>query len=71
MNLYLIQHADSLSKEVDPQLPHLSKLASLLLCGDAQRDIITFKRAGVVCLKRFDNGVWSIQWMVIPEIIKT
>lgn len=50
-------------------LPHLAGLASLLLCGDASRNIVDFKNAGIVCLKRSENGVWSIAWMIVPEMI--
>lgn len=51
-------------------LPHLGKLASLILCGDKEKNIIDFKRAGVVCLKRFEDGNWSVEWMIIPEVVK-
>lgn len=50
-------------------LPHLGKLASLLLSGDAQKDIVTFKMAGIVCLMRNENGEWSLQWMITPELV--
>lgn len=50
-------------------LPHLSLLASLLLCGDPEREIIRFRNSGVVCLERDDGGEWSLQWLVIPEAI--
>lgn len=50
-------------------LPHLGRLASLLLCGDREKNVISFKMAGVVCLKR-EEGAWSLSWMVIPEIIQ-
>jgi phosphohistidine phosphatase len=51
-------------------LPHLGKLASLLLCGDKEKGIIDFKMAGIVCLKRFNESNWSVEWMLIPEVIK-
>lgn len=50
-------------------LPHLDKLASLLLCGNADKNIVSFKMAGIVCLKRNDIGEWSLQWMLTPEIV--
>ncbi len=50
-------------------LPHLARLASLLLSGDAEKNIVAFRMAGVVCLKRDDAGVWSLQWMLTPEIV--
>lgn len=49
-------------------LPHLGRLASLLLCGDKKGNVISFKNAGVVCLKKTDE-VWSLNWMIIPKII--
>jgi len=50
-------------------LPHLSKLSSLLMCQDENKTIINFKNAGVVCLNRDESGIWSAQWIVIPEIL--
>ena len=50
-------------------LPHLDKLASLLLCGNADKNIVSFKMAGIVCLKRNDIGEWSLQWMLTPEVV--
>ena len=50
-------------------LPHLDKLVSLLLCGSADKNIVSFKMAGIVCLKRNDIGEWSLQWMLTPEIV--
>ena len=50
-------------------LPHLGKLASLLLCGDKERNVISFKMGGIVCLKRDDAGSWSLQWMITPETL--
>ena len=48
--------------------PHLGKLASLLLCGD-DKHIVAFRMAGIVCLGRDDSGIWSLQWMLIPDVI--
>ncbi len=50
-------------------LPHLSRLASLLLCQDASKTVIEFQKGGVVCLNRNDDGVWALRWMVTPEIV--
>jgi phosphohistidine phosphatase len=51
-------------------LPHLSRLASLLLCGDKEKDIVEFKMAGIVCLRKEANS-WLLQWMLTPEITIT
>jgi len=50
-------------------LPHLGRLASLLLCGDAEKNVISFRMAGILCLKRDEAGAWSLQWMLTPEIV--
>jgi phosphohistidine phosphatase len=50
-------------------LPHLARLVSVLLCGDADRNPVSFRMAGIVCLKKDDNGTWSLQWMLTPEIV--
>lgn len=50
-------------------LPHLAKLASLLLMGDEGRNVVNFKMAGLVCLRRQESGQWGVEWMVIPEIL--
>ena len=50
-------------------LPHLDRLASLLLCGNADKNVVSFKMAGIVCLKRNDIGEWSLQWTLTPETV--
>ncbi len=49
-------------------LPHLMKLSSYLLCQDVNKKIVDFRMGGMVCLSR-DESIWSVQWMVIPEIL--
>jgi phosphohistidine phosphatase len=50
-------------------LPYLAKLASLLLCGDGSKNVVDFKNAGIVCLKRFDDGHWAVKWMLMPDMV--
>ncbi len=50
-------------------LPYLAKLAGLLLCGNAAQPVIEFRMGGIVCLKRSDDGIWSLQWAVVPETL--
>ena len=33
-------------------LPHMGKLAALLICGDKDKKAVNFKMAGIVCLKK-------------------
>ncbi|TKJ42121.1 phosphohistidine phosphatase SixA [candidate division LCP-89 bacterium B3_LCP] len=50
-------------------LPHLSRLASLLISGDAAQKVIDFRNGGIVCLKRDEEGAWSVVWIVAPEVV--
>jgi len=51
-------------------LPYMSRLASLLLFGDSEKEIIKFRNAGIVNLIRDDSGDWSIGWILHPEMVK-
>ena len=50
-------------------LPHLAKLAGILMSGDKERMVINFQMGGVVRLRRMEAGQWAVDWMVVPEII--
>ena len=50
-------------------LPHLAKLAAILMGGDKERNVINFQMGGVVLLRRMEEGQWAVDWMVVPEII--
>lgn len=49
-------------------LPFLGRLTGLLVCGDADRDVVRFQNSGVLCLHE-DEGQWSISWMVVPDLV--
>jgi len=50
-------------------LPHLARLAALLISGDQERSVINFQMAGAVRLRRVKAGQWAVDWLVVPEII--
>ena len=50
-------------------LPHLERLASLLLTGSPDRRPVRFSNAGVVCLEKDSGGTWTLVWAVIPELL--
>ncbi len=50
-------------------LPHLSRLASLLILGQAEKEVVRFKMGGLVCLGRSDDS-WSIDWALIPQLVR-
>ncbi len=63
------------SGEVDEEtmlvghLPHLSRLASRLICGNEEQEVVSFRQGGVACLERGEKGEWTVNWMLIPELI--
>ena len=50
-------------------LPHLSKLAAALLCGDPGRGIVNFRNSGIVTLSKNEEGRWVVEWIIVPSII--
>lgn len=49
-------------------LPHLEKLAGLLLCGDEHRRPVEFHNAGIVCLHRRGQS-WAIRCVLTPDML--
>ena len=50
-------------------LPFMAKLANLLLCSEKEVPLIDFKMGGVICLDQSEDGRWTLEWMIIPEIV--
>ena len=64
--------ANALAAESQPvilvgHLPFLARLAGLLLTGDADRPVVQFHNAGIVCLVR-EKDVWHVAWILTPEM---
>ena len=64
--------ADALVRESQPlmlvgHLPFLARLAGLLLAGDADRPVVQFRNAGIVCLVR-EGDRWLAAWILTPEM---
>jgi len=49
-------------------LPHLNRLASLLVSSNPAADVVRFRNAGVICLEKQGNQ-WAILWAVVPELV--
>jgi phosphohistidine phosphatase len=49
-------------------LPHLSRLASHLLMGVADREVVVFEKGGIVAIRRA-QGTWQLRWMVVPDLL--
>jgi phosphohistidine phosphatase len=47
-------------------LPHLARLASLLLTGDSERPTVEFSTATIACLSS-NGGSWKFSWIISPE----
>jgi len=48
-------------------LPHLPKLASLLICGDLEVQPIRFRNGGVLCLEKDVSG-YKVLWQINPTM---
>jgi phosphohistidine phosphatase len=49
-------------------LPHLARLASLLLSGQAEPEMIRFETSGMVSLERSGDPIgWELLWALSPE----
>jgi len=62
-------HLASMSDDVMlvGHLPHIQRLAGLMICGDASREAVHFRNGGVVCLEKREAG-WSVLWQINPTL---
>lgn len=51
-------------------LPHLSRLCSLLIAGDAELEPVAFRNGGVMCLES-EGGAWQLRWYLVPELARS
>jgi len=52
-------------------LPYISRLVSLLIIGDPEREIVSYRPGSVVCLERSAAVEWTLQWMLQPDMLAT
>ncbi len=58
-------------------LPHLNRLASVLVASDADLEVFDFSEGAVLCLKRLGGrgpsslGTWQVRWMVSPRLLRS
>jgi len=62
-------HLASMSDDVMlvGHLPHLQRLAGLLICGDPGCETVCFRNGGVVCLEKKETG-WRVLWHINPTL---
>jgi phosphohistidine phosphatase len=51
-------------------MPHLSRLASLLLTGDQECSVLRFQMAGIACLSNRE-GKWTVNWLMPPDLLSS
>ena len=49
-------------------LPHLSRLANLLLTGDPESGLLRFQMAGLAGLSNH-AGKWAVHWLMPPDLL--
>ena len=49
-------------------LPHLGRLAALLVADDSERSVVEFPPASVACLARAEGG-WRLTWNLTPDML--
>lgn len=50
-------------------MPHLARLATLMLTGRSLPAGLDFEPAAVACLERRGVGLWSLVWFVGPSLV--
>lgn len=50
-------------------LPFLAKLVSHLLIEDENRLVTAYQPGSAVCLERYEDSQWRINWMIRPELL--
>jgi len=54
--------------------PHLGRLASILVCGNVDQDIVDFKKGALLCLEReatkSQTILWRICWFITPGLLE-
>jgi phosphohistidine phosphatase len=63
-------HLFSMDKDVMlvGHLPHLQRLAGLLICGDSEREAVHFRNGGALCLECGQTG-WTVLWQINPSLL--
>ncbi len=52
-------------------LPFVGKLVAHLITGNEDIGVVSFTPGTVVCLERDENEIWSVAWVVRPELLKS
>jgi len=61
-------HHETLDLVIVGHLPYVSRLTSLLICGDADRSVFMFDTGSCIALRRH-GGTWCVRWMLDPHLL--
>jgi len=50
-------------------LPHMDRLTSILVTGDAGAGVVAVRNSGLMCLEAVEDG-WRLCWMLIPGVLR-
>ncbi len=50
-------------------LPHMARLASLLLLGEPDHELVVLRNAAVLGLHVADDSLWRVTWYLLPELV--
>lgn len=50
-------------------LPFMERLAGYLLTGDAERAVVKFHNAGIVCIVHTEDD-WQVDWILTPRMVQ-
>ncbi len=50
-------------------LPYMSRMAARLLTGDPDREVVSVRNAGVICIEVDKDANGVLQWEVIPALV--
>lgn len=65
----LLEAASGESWMIVGHLPHLGRLASLLVTGDPEGEIVGLPTGGIVALE-WEDGAWRIRWLLTPRLAR-
>jgi len=49
--------------------PFMGRFASRLLTGRDDAMVLGYQPGSVACLERADDGTWSLEWMLRPDVV--
>jgi len=77
-NLHPLDLPAAIAEEIDQwqddvmlvgHLPHMAKLATLLLIQHEVPVIVSFTPGTLICLEKSADGSWLLRWMLSPEML--